>query len=306
MELDIIEPVVSVIIPTHNRARLLSRSISSVLSQTFANLECLVIDDASQDDTEQIVKHLMEGDNRLHYHRHETGKYAAGARNTGLSIARGQYIAYLDDDDEWLPSKLEKQIALLEQLPADYGCVYCWADFVDYSGLVTRRHRPSLRGDVYAETLVDNAIGCTPSLIIRREFVEKIGVWNEQLLTEEDNEYIIRLCRICKVDFVPEILVKVHDAHAGARVSTPLGRDGINRSLESIAARYALYSDQKLIYRKQAAALESRMGNLYGRLGNWISSRDHFSESLKLAPFSLEPYRMMLSLLTWHARSGRD
>lgn len=293
-------PTVSVILPTHNRANLLSRSIGSVLSQTFADLECLVIDDASQDDTEQLVKRLIAGDSRLHYYRHEIGKYAAGARNTGLSIARGKYITYHDDDDEWLSSKLDKQVALLDKLPMEYGCVYCWADFVDEAGQVTRRHRPSLRGDVYAETLVDNAIGCTPSLMIRRETAEKTGPWDERLRTEEDNEYIIRLCRTCKVDFVPEVLVKVYDAHAGERVSSPLGSEGFNRSLQSIAARYALFSDQKWIYRKQAAVLESRMGNLCGRLGNWKSSGEHYAESVKLAPFSFEPYRMMLSLVKWY------
>ena len=299
-------PTVSVILPTHNRAHLLLRSIDSVLSQTFGDLECLVIDDASHDKTEQLVKRLMEGDIRLHYCRHEIGKFAAGARNTGISLARGRYIAYHDDDDEWFPSKLEKQVTLLDKLPMEYGCVYCWADFVDESGQVIRKHRPSLRGDVYSETLVDNAIGCTPSLMIRRETVEKIGLWNERLRTEEDNEYIIRLCSTCKVDFVPEVLVKVHDAHDGGRVSTPLEQNGIQRSLDAIAARYALFSDQRWIYPKQAAALESRMGNLCGRLGNWKVSGEHFAESVKLAPFSLEPYHMMLSLLKWHVRPSRD
>ncbi len=299
-------PTVSVILPTHNRAHLLERSIGSVLSQTFGDLECLVIDDASRDETEQLVKHLMESDSRLRYYRHETGKHAAGARNTGISHAKGKYIAFHDDDDEWLPAKLEKQVALLDKIPVEYGCVYCWADFIDKAGQVVRRHRPSLRGNIYAETLVDNAIGCTPSLIIRREAVEQTGAWNERLRTEEDNEYIIRLCKICKVDFVPEVLVKVHNAHVGERVSTPLGEEGIQHAIDAIAARYALYCDHKWAYRKQSAALESRMGNLSGRLGNIKDSMKHFTESLKLAPFSTEPYRMVLSLIKWYIYQGRS
>src|ERR1039457_3395496 len=248
----------------------------------------------------------MKGDSRLCYFRHEIGKYASGARNTGLAMARGRYIAYLDDDDEWLPSKLEQQVALLDKLPAEYGCVYCWADFIDEAKEIIRKHRPSLRGNAYAETLVDNAIGCTPSLLIRQETSEKIGAWNVLIRTQEDNEYIIRICRISKVDFVPEVLVKVHDAHGRERASTPIGREGITHTLESIAARYELFFDQKLIYRKQAAALESRMGNLHGRLGNWKACCEHFAESVKLAPFSLEPYLMLLSLLKCYAISFRD
>jgi len=292
-------PTVSVILPTHNRAHLLVRSINSVLNQTFADLECIIVDDASIDNTPNVVADFVRRDVRVRCYRHVEGRHASGARNSGLNMARGRYIAYHDDDDEWLPTKLEKQLSLFERLPADYGCVYCWADYHASDSSVIRRHRPSLRGDVFSKTLVDNAIGCRPSLLLRREAAEKVGIWNESLLIENDNEYIIRLCRICKVDYVPEVMVKIHTKHGGPQVSMPISNDSIQRSLHAIKTRYELFRGERREYRKQAAALEARIANLHGRLGDRRACARHFAEAFKLAPVSWEPYHMILSLIKW-------
>ena len=101
-------PVVSVIIPTYNRAHLIGRAIRSVLDQTYQDWELIVVDDASTDDIPGIVKGFTDG--RVKYIRHDENKGAAAARNTGIQAARGAYIAFLDSDDEWLPEKLERQV----------------------------------------------------------------------------------------------------------------------------------------------------------------------------------------------------
>jgi glycosyltransferase involved in cell wall biosynthesis len=299
---EIHSPTVSIVIPTYNRAQMLERSIKSVLDQTVTNLECIVVDDASDDDTRHVVEEIALVDTRLRYHRLDAHRYSSGARNIGTMLARGRYIAYLDDDDEWFLTKLEKQLSLFQYLSSDYGCVYCWADYFNSDEQLQRQHRPSLRGYVYSETLADNFIGCTPSLLIRREVAEEVGLWNESLRTGEDNEYIIRLCRICKVDFVPEVLVKVHTGHNGPQVSRPLGEDGVQLYLESAKACYELFRNERWKYKKQAAALEARMGNLYWRLGNRGACIEHFKEAFKLAPLTWEPYQMMLSMMNWQFR----
>ncbi len=112
-------PTVSVIIPTYNRANLVSRAIKSVLNQTYQDFEIIVVDDCSEDNTEEIVKSF--NDSRIRYIKHKKNKGGSAARNTGIKRARGKYIAFLDDDDEWLPSKLEKQIMLFEKLSKHYG-----------------------------------------------------------------------------------------------------------------------------------------------------------------------------------------
>ena len=97
---------VSAIIPTYNRANIVIRAIQSVLNQTYQNFELLVIDDGSQDNTEEIVTGIH--DNRIKYIRHEKNKGVAAARNTGIEAAKGEFIAFLDSDDEWLPNKLKR------------------------------------------------------------------------------------------------------------------------------------------------------------------------------------------------------
>ena len=102
---------VSIIIPTYNRANKLSGSVQSVLDQTYTDFKLIIVDDASTDDTEKIVS--MIDDDRIQYHRLETNKGAAGARNEGVRLADSEWIAFHDSDDKWLPGKLEKQM-------------YCW------------------------------------------------------------------------------------------------------------------------------------------------------------------------------------
>src|SRR5512138_1185650 len=95
-------PLVSVVIPTYNRAPLLERAIHSVLSQTYTNLEVIVIDDASTDDTQDRIKNLQLADIRIQYIRHDRNRGSQAARNTGIHAAKGKYVAFLDSDDEWL------------------------------------------------------------------------------------------------------------------------------------------------------------------------------------------------------------
>ena len=103
-------PKVSVVIPTHDRAHLVGRAIRSVLAQTFQDFEIIVVDDCSVDNTKEVVQSLA--DSRIRYLRHEINRGGSAARNTGIGAARGEWIAFLDSDDEWLPKKLEKQLEM--------------------------------------------------------------------------------------------------------------------------------------------------------------------------------------------------
>src|SRR5262245_29216969 len=105
-------PKVSVIIPTHNRAEFLRSAITSVLNQTFQDFEIIVVDDASTDNTSEVVTYF--GDKRIKYMRNNINKGDAGTRNVGVVNSNCTYIAFLDDDDEWLPNKLQIQIDMLE------------------------------------------------------------------------------------------------------------------------------------------------------------------------------------------------
>ncbi len=109
-KLDNQNPLVSVIIPTYNRADCVARAIDSVLRQTYSNIEAVVVDDGSRDETAQVINTILAQDSRVRYSTNINPKGCGGARNTGLSIAAGDYIAFLDDDDEYLPGKIQAEL----------------------------------------------------------------------------------------------------------------------------------------------------------------------------------------------------
>src|SRR5262245_7479203 len=115
-------PKVSVIVPTRDRAEYLRVAITSVLSQTFQDFELIVVDDASAENNFEVISSFH--DDRIKFIRHETRKGGSAARNTGIINSSCDYIAFLDDDDEWFPDKIAKQIHLLHSSPPDVGCIY--------------------------------------------------------------------------------------------------------------------------------------------------------------------------------------
>jgi glycosyltransferase involved in cell wall biosynthesis len=211
---------VSVIIPTHDRASLIARSIRSALEQTLQDLEILVIDDASTDDTAAVVAAF--GDPRIRYLRHETNQGACVARNTGIRAARGAYVAFLDSDEEWVPHKLAVQVEALERsdLP-EAGIVTCGEMGVNRAGR-SRRWLPARRGWVFEALLLQQKIGCrTSSLLVKRSVLEKHGIlFDPALPARQDWDFVARVARVAQLEIVREPLVVVHH-HDGERVWTP-------------------------------------------------------------------------------------
>src|ERR1051325_11615249 len=126
--------LVSTIIPTYNRDELIGRSVQSVLSQTYQLLEVIVVDDASTDDTRDRIETLQQVDPRIQYVRHERNRGAQAARNTGIQAAKGEFIAFLDSDNEWLPQKLERQMPLFSHKADSPAAVYCAYSKVSAAG----------------------------------------------------------------------------------------------------------------------------------------------------------------------------
>lgn len=116
------KPTVSVILPTYNRAHLVGRAIQSVLDQMYQDFEIIVVDDGSGDNTEEIINGFT--DTRIRYVKHQKNKGGSAARNTGIKLAKGKYIAFQDSDDEWLPDKLEKQMKAFKKASDEVGVVY--------------------------------------------------------------------------------------------------------------------------------------------------------------------------------------
>lgn len=231
-------PLVSVVVPTHDGAGLLPRAVESALAQTFAELEVVVVDDGPSAATARAVGSI--GDERVHYLRHARNRGPSAARNTGIAAARGRYVGFLDDDDLWLPRKLELQVPLLE---AGAAVVHSLVYIADRDGNVYER--PSQRGfaifrDVAAAGYPFAQLLCRSSfqmnaLVVRRELLERIGGFDESLRGAEDVDLVLRLRRAHELELVDEPLVKycLHDRNTSGRTLA----DGWRRLAEKELAR---------------------------------------------------------------------
>ena len=206
-----------------------------------------MVDDGSIDNTEKVVKSI--NDNRIVYLKHNYNKHASAARNTGMKIARGEFIAFLDDDDEWTLDKLEVQVPVIEKTGPEVGLVYAWMEYFQ-DGKPLRIHAPELRGNVFVEMLDKQAIGGCPTLIIKRKILSVVKGFDENLPRGNDGDFIRRISKHFEVDFVPKVLARVYVGH-NDRISL-LNSHSRNRVFEYIkrlelyASDFDQYPDKKL------------------------------------------------------------
>lgn len=210
-------PRVSVVLPTYNRAHVMGRALRSVLTQDFSDFEVLVVDDASTDDTESVIHSF--GDSRVRYLREPRNGGPNAARNRGLREARGEFVAFLDSDDEWLPGKLTRQLARFDELPESVGAVYTGVETVTSSG-ESWQFVPELRGHLHASLLANNELhGASQSIMIRRSVVQQVGEFDVRYPAIGDYDYWVRVSACCDIDVVPETLARYHNAESASRVS---------------------------------------------------------------------------------------
>jgi glycosyltransferase involved in cell wall biosynthesis len=204
-----VNPTVSVIIPTRNRYSFVPRAIQSVLNQTYQDFEVLVVDDASDDHTEEIVKGFS--DERITYIHHEVKRGGSAARNTGIKLSKGEFIAFLDDDDQWLPEKLQCQMHLFSNSPTVVGAIYTGVLKCSTSkDQVLKEIIPTKRGMIFRELLFSNCIATTSTILIKRECFEKVGLFDEKLSSCQDWDMWIRLSQDFQFDFTEHSLVKFY------------------------------------------------------------------------------------------------
>ena len=247
------QPLVSIVIPTHNRSHLVTRAIASVLGQTWQDLECLVVDDGSTDATQAVVQEI--GDARLRYLKNETNVGAPASRNRGLQKARGRYVALLDDDDEWLPEKLEKQLLLFDAAPERVGLVYSGFHYVSgETGRIVSTYRPVHRGAVYPELLKDCILG-SPTPLAKRECFTKAGGFDESLPSCQDWDMWLRIAKVCDFEFISEPLARhyVHGQQISANLDTKI--DARTRILRKHATDIGRYPRIHYAHLKRLAIL---------------------------------------------------
>ncbi|MEM9246980.1 MAG: glycosyltransferase, partial [Cyanobacteria bacterium P01_F01_bin.153] len=201
-------PLISVIIPAYNAVATLRTTLASVLNQTHSHLELWVIDDGSTDGTAAMVEKLRREwqDDRLRVASFENGGQAI-ARNRGLELSQGSYIAFLDADDTWTPTKLMDQLAALMENP-NAAVAYSWTDYVDDDG--TKLHRGSyvaLSGSVLGALMVVNFLENGSNPLVRRAAIAQVGPFTPELVPSEDWDLWIRLAEQFEFIAVPEVQI---------------------------------------------------------------------------------------------------
>ena len=203
---------VSVIIPAYNAEAFIERTLNSVLSQTYKNIEVLVVDDGSQDKTVEIVQAIAQKDNRVKLLQQANSGVAA-ARNLGIKHSQGEFIAPIDADDIWYPQNIEKQVQCLLEGGESVGLVYSWSVDIDEQDLATGNFRASnIEGKVYKTLVCHNFLGNASASLIRRSCFEKLGGYNCQLREEnaqgcEDWELYLRIAEHYQFRVVREFLI---------------------------------------------------------------------------------------------------
>lgn len=190
-----ITELVSAVITTHNRLELLKRAIDSVLTQTYANIECIVVSDASTDGTDEYCK--SRNDIRFISIPKSDSHGGNYARNLGIRAASGEYVAFLDDDDVWLPTKIEKQVALLKE--KDCECVYCLRKKQVYRNNKFIKEFPettkyAFEGDL-SKKIFRHYITNTSCILATKSLLEEIGGFDENLLKIQEYELCIRIAQ---------------------------------------------------------------------------------------------------------------
>lgn len=290
------KPTVSVVIPTYNRSEYISRAVQSVLDQSFADLEVIIVDDCSTDETRDVVDKIKAKDKRVKYHRLEKNQGAPKARNTGIKLAQGKYIGLLDDDDNWREDKLELQVGKFKNLPDEVALLY-GAYKITYSrdDIEDRVKRPTKRGDIFKDLLKKCLIG-SPTVLVRAKAFEKVGGFDLKLKSCQDWDMWLRIAKEFKVDYVDEIVADYYLRDEGQ----------ISRNFSSQA------QGRKRIYKKYRKYLKKHpdlMADHIRSIVRFLVADGRQSEALvwhkrlmKLEPISFRNIKVYLAIIFLFSR----
>ncbi len=273
------KPMVSVVIPVYGGARFVADAIASVLSQSGDDVEVIAVDDASPDQSAAVVTSI--GDERVRLIRHERNRGIAATRNTGLSAARGNLVAFLDQDDLWLPGRLQTQCAVLDRCAADgVGLVFGGVKRREANSretLITKRvpervHELDTRA-LLSRLLADNFV-VLGSALVRRSVLESAGGFDESIRGGADDfDMVLRLAEHCRFAYLPQALL-VHRLHGENYTDSRRMTDESLAVIERVQQRHPELARAAEIGR--ARALYRRAADLHLAGDRRAASRDYY------------------------------
>lgn len=285
-----LSPLVSIVIPTYNRANLIGESIRSILSQTYTNWELIVIDDGSQDNTKDVISGFS--DKRISYFSITHTGIFGKVRNEGLKMSKGDYIAFLDSDDLWSTDKLEVQLGLLNRYPEAFFV------FNNITIFGTRQYSSPpdydelFVGSILLSMLEETRFVFYPSaLLFKREpVISKLGLMDEMLLYGTDTKYFLNMCQFFKGIFTNKRLVQIRKHEH----STTENYYSSAVFLDSINIVSDIYKSKSITRQEYKRVL----GHYYYKMGlaellslkNPKAAMASFSSCIKVAPFRWRSY----------------
>ncbi len=235
-----ISGLVSVIMPTYNRASTIRRACMSVLNQTYKNLELIVVDDGSTDGTKRILEGIK--DDRLYYLRQEQ-LGACSARNNGIHHARGEFVAFQDSDDEWCPNKLERQMEAMKYVNADI--VFCGMKRHGYGPREDEVIYPNINeGRVFERQLVMNSVVSTQTMLCKA-YVFKVFMFDTDMPRLQDYELVIRMASTFAFYYLKEPLVNVYLQDDSLTKDDEKTIEAVSHLLEKDAGIFEKYPQRK-------------------------------------------------------------
>lgn len=216
--------LVSVVIPTYSRNDALSRAVDCILAQTHQNLDVIVVDDNPADSpyrlAAQAIMEKYKEDSRVRYIQNPQNLGGSGARNVGIEASKGEYIAFLDDDDVYYPDKIEKQLEVfLNTKYENLALVYCDVEHIGIQERVDCVVRKHYRGNCLYEAIYDDCIASTSMWLVKKELINAVGNFSI-VPCKQDSTVILKLLKAgYQVDYVPEVLCKYYNAVSSERIS---------------------------------------------------------------------------------------
>lgn len=287
-------PTVSVIIPTYNRANLLERAIRSVLSQTYRDFEIIVVDDASTDNTQEMLKERFKQEidyGMLRIIRNETSLERSRSRNEAMEISKGEYIALLDDDDIWLPDHLESAVRFLK-MEKDVGCVFSNFFLIPSESPSNAQlmftDMANGKNNQYRKFCITGKLGLPCTAVFKRSAYELVGGFNAEISCYEDREFFSRIAMNYIVGFMSMPTV-CHFLHPGT-LSKPSAeiKEKILRIIEENAISYNYNFENELKFE-----LLTNVCHSFIIFGNNQKARDYLFNAIK------SDYRLLSKLDTW-------
>jgi glycosyltransferase involved in cell wall biosynthesis len=209
-----VKGLVSIIIPTYKGSENIKRAVDSALSQTYEQVEVYVVDDNGSGSKEQIETEnelkCYEEDDRVHYIPHEKNINGSAARNTGIKASKGEYIAFLDDDDEFVSNNIQSHMDRFKQVTDDYAMTYCGMELYAPNKAV-QTIMPPVEGDVLFDFLCGKIRIGSSLIVVKRHAVEEIGGFDESFRRHQDWEFIVRILENYKIAKVNSVGVKKYN-----------------------------------------------------------------------------------------------